>query len=77
MHQFGHGLPKDFHLAKRFYDQTLQASGDDVAAQAPVILAIYGLRLAVWWYSAHATAAVLAVPRSLKLYFTCAKIARH
>jgi SEL1 protein len=24
MHQFGLGLPQDFHLAKRFYDMTMQ-----------------------------------------------------
>lgn len=51
MHQFGHGLPQDFHLAKRFYDMTMQVS-DTPEQQAPVILALYGLRIAQWWAGA-------------------------
>lgn len=51
MHQFGHGLPQDFHLAKRFYDMTMQVS-DTPEQQAPVILALYGLRIAQWWAAA-------------------------
>lgn len=51
MHQFGHGLPQDFHLAKRFYDMTMQVS-DTPEQQAPVILALYGLQMAQWWAGA-------------------------
>ena len=63
MHQFGHGLPQDFHLAKRFYDMTMQVS-DTAEQQAPVILALYGLRIAQWWAGAKGsmpTAVVTAV----------------
>ncbi len=63
MHQFGHGLPQDFHLAKRFYDRTMQVS-DTAEQQAPVILALYGLRIAQWWAGAKGsmpTAVVAAV----------------
>jgi hypothetical protein len=52
MHQFGHGLPQDFHLAKRFYDMTMQVS-DTPEQQAPVVLALYGLRIAQWWAGAR------------------------
>eukprot|EP01052_Picozoa_sp_SAG31_P035508 SAG31_NODE_4295_length_3374_cov_2.224733_3_plen_593_part_00 len=51
MHQFGLGLPQDFHLAKRFYDMTLQAS-DSAAAQAPVFLAVGALSVSIWWAGA-------------------------
>jgi hypothetical protein len=88
MHQFGLGLPQDFHLAKRFYDMTMQVpacprtlrvaaatgliqflclpvafslpthrnvlarctqASETPATQAPVVLALAGLNLAVWW----------------------------
>jgi hypothetical protein len=52
MHQFGHGLPQDFHLAKRFYDMTMQVS-DTPEQRAPVILALYGLQIAQWWTGAR------------------------
>ena len=48
MHHFGHGLPLDYHLARRFYDLTMSVS-ETPATQAPVVLAIYSLNLAIWW----------------------------
>lgn len=41
MHEYGIGLPRDFHLAKRFYDRASATSSD---AHIPVNLA-----LIQWW----------------------------
>lgn len=40
MHEHGHGLPFDLHLAKRYYDQALE---NDPAAKLPVALALTSL----------------------------------
>lgn len=37
MHELGHGMRQDFHLAKRFYDQAAETSAD---AKVPVALAL-------------------------------------
>ena len=42
MHQYGIGIPQDFHLAKRHYDQALQSA---VEAWAPVRLALIELQV--------------------------------
>jgi hypothetical protein len=40
MHEHGHGLPLDLHLAKRYYDQAVEV---DSAAKFPVMLALTSL----------------------------------
>jgi TPR repeat protein len=40
MHEHGHGLPLDLHLAKRYYDQAVEV---DPAAKLPVMLALTSL----------------------------------
>ncbi|KAH7416365.1 hypothetical protein KP509_14G087900 [Ceratopteris richardii] len=42
MHEHGEGLPLDFHLAKRYYDEAVRA---DPSAALPVYLALTGLWL--------------------------------
>jgi SEL1 protein len=42
MYEHGLGLPKDLHLAKRFYDQALDT---EPAAMLPVTFALVGLYL--------------------------------
>lgn len=42
MYEHGLGLPKDFHLAKRYYDQALDT---EPAAMLPVTFALIGLYL--------------------------------
>ncbi|KAK3151100.1 hypothetical protein QOZ80_3AG0241710 [Eleusine coracana subsp. coracana] len=42
MHEHGHGLPFDLHLAKRYYDQAVEV---DPAARLPVLLALTSLWL--------------------------------
>ena len=42
MHEHGHGLPLDLHLAKRYYDQAVTV---DSAAKLPVMLALTSLWL--------------------------------
>lgn len=42
MHEHGHGLPLDLHLAKRYYDQAVEV---DSAAKLPVMLALTSLWL--------------------------------
>merc|ERR1712156_1298454 len=37
MHELGHGMPKDIHLAKRFYDMAAETSTD---AKVPVAIAL-------------------------------------
>ena len=44
----GLGLSRDFHLAKRHYDQAMQASAE---AWAPVRLALVELQFLMWWDS--------------------------
>eukprot|EP00694_Reclinomonas_americana_P008054 EC799697.1.p1 GENE.EC799697.1~~EC799697.1.p1 ORF type:complete len:197 (+),score=58.79 EC799697.1:37-627(+) len=46
MHQYGIGLPKDLHLAKRYYDQVVAAGGTGVV---PAYLALWGLWLQSTW----------------------------
>jgi SEL1 protein len=43
MHEHGIGLPKDLHLAKRYYDMVLST---DAKASIPI-------RLALWKLGAH------------------------
>ena len=45
MHEHGLGLPKDLHLAKRYYDMALST---DPKAYVPVKLALYKLQLHAW-----------------------------
>jgi SEL1 protein len=46
MHENGVGIEQDFHLAKRYYDQ----SGDtNLEAYAPVAVALLKLRVRSWW----------------------------
>lgn len=40
MHEHGHGLPLDLHLAKRYYDQAVEV---DSTAKLPVMLALSSL----------------------------------
>ena len=42
MHELGHGMPQDIHLAKRFYDMAAETSVD---AKVPVALALAKLAL--------------------------------
>ena len=42
MHEHGEGLPRDFHLAKRYYDEAVQTNP---SAALPVYLALTGLWL--------------------------------
>ena len=49
MYEYGAGLPQDLHLAKRYYDKTLEAQPD---TWVPVLLALCGLWLHSWWLSA-------------------------
>ena len=42
MHQFGVGVPRDLHIAKRYYDLSLQQNAD---AFLPVGIALFGLRI--------------------------------
>lgn len=42
MYQQGQGVPRDWHLAKRFYDLSLQTSHE---AYLPVMLSLAGLYL--------------------------------
>lgn len=42
MHQFGVGVPRDLHIAKRYYDLSLQQNAD---AYLPVGIALVGLRI--------------------------------
>ena len=52
MHELGHGMPKDIHLAKRFYDMAAETSTD---AKVPVALALakLGMNFAInnWPYT--------------------------
>ena len=52
MHELGHGMPKDIHLAKRFYDMAAETSTD---AKVPVAMALakLGLNFAInnWPYT--------------------------
>lgn len=46
MYELGQGVPQDWHLAKRFYDLSLETSPD---AYLPVSLSLIGLYLRSWW----------------------------
>ena len=52
MHELGHGIPKDIHLAKRFYDMAAETSTD---AKVPVAIALaklgIGFALSNWPYT--------------------------
>ncbi|ODV92437.1 hypothetical protein CANCADRAFT_86889 [Tortispora caseinolytica NRRL Y-17796] len=48
MYENGLGLPKDFHLAKRYYDRSLAVNP---SASLPVTLSLFKLRLASYWNS--------------------------
>jgi hypothetical protein len=58
MHEHGHGLPLDLHLAKRYYDQAVEV---DSAAKFPVMLALTSL----WIRKNYADSFVV------RLYFIC------
>ena len=42
LHEMGQGVPRDWHLAKRFYDLSLETSTE---AYLPVMLSLAGLYL--------------------------------
>lgn len=46
MHENGIGIDQDFHLAKRFYDQSGETNRE---AYAPVAAALLKLRIRSWW----------------------------
>ena len=47
MHENGlGGLSQDFHLAKRYYDQSLETNNE---AYLPVTMALFKLRMRSWW----------------------------
>ncbi|KAF2093448.1 HCP-like protein [Rhizodiscina lignyota] len=46
MHENGIGMEQDFHLAKRFYDMSLETNTE---AELPVKLALGKLRIRSWW----------------------------
>ena len=46
MHQFGVGLPQDLHIAKRYYDQSLEHNPEGFV---PVTLALIGLQAQTWY----------------------------
>lgn len=47
MHENGlGGMSQDFHLAKRYYDQSLETNAE---AYLPVTLALFKLRIRSWW----------------------------
>ena len=46
MHENGVGIDKDFHLAKRFYDQALETNKE---AYLPVKMSLFTLRWRSWW----------------------------
>ena len=46
MHENGVGIDQDFHLAKRFYDQSGETNRE---AYAPVAAALMKLRIRSWW----------------------------
>lgn len=46
MHEFGLGVPKDLHLARRFY---LMAKHTQPGAVVPVYLAVSWLQVHAWW----------------------------
>lgn len=48
MHENGHGLNQDFHLAKRYYDLALETNEE---AYLPVTLSLFKLRLRSAWNS--------------------------
>ena len=52
MHELGHGMPKDIHLAKRFYDMAAETSTD---AKVPVAIALaklgFSFALGNWPYT--------------------------
>ena len=52
MHELGHGMPKDIHLAKRFYDMAAETSTD---AKVPVAMALaklgFNFAISNWPYS--------------------------
>ena len=48
MHELGHGMRQDIHLAKRFYDMAAETSAD---AKVPVALALAKLGFVFGWRS--------------------------
>lgn len=46
MHENGVGIEQDFHLAKRYYDQSAETNKE---AYAPVAVALFKLRVRSWW----------------------------
>ena len=63
MHQTGTGLPQDFHLAKRYYDD---AKEHDPNAVLPASLALIGLYIHRIWHYVVNGGAILAFPSVLK-----------
>ena len=60
MHQHGHGLPRDFHLSKRYYDQAIDG---DRRSSIPATLALAHL----WVHSAIATSSTYSIAISSML----------
>lgn len=48
MHENGVGISRDFHLAKRYYDQALETNPQE--AYLPVKLSLWKLRWNSWWH---------------------------
>ena len=74
MHENGIGIDQDFHLAKRYYDQSAATNKE---AQAPVTAALLKLRMRSWWNnmvggkvnSIRSEEEGIRRPRSLKEWF--------
>lgn len=62
MHAWGDGVPRDIHLAKRYYDQ---AAGLDAHARLPRDLALWLLALQQRWDSWRASSALAAAVAAL------------
>eukprot|EP00899_Mesostigma_viride_P001427 jgi/Mesvir1/11285/Mv01079-RA.1 len=57
MHERGEGLPRDLHLAKRYYEQAIATNGD---ALLPCTLALASLRARMWLESSPTAQWLLA-----------------
>ena len=64
MYEHGLGLPKDLHLAKRFYDQALDT---EPAAMLPVTFALVGLYLRQHYGESFIVSALLVPTIHLRL----------
>ncbi|TPX45628.1 hypothetical protein SeMB42_g01683 [Synchytrium endobioticum] len=62
MHEFGIGVERDYHLAKRFYDRALQTNPE---AYLPVNICLFRL-YAKWWFYTIFSPSSIATSRHLK-----------